>query len=196
MRRSDHYCLRRDGDNLVERDVRLLPASGRDQDVSHQKAAGGFRHPERSRAGVWIGCGHDVLTLKRNASKTLFTAPLSEGTFPAPAHAGRVERLHALRDRVAHAEPVLDVSFRIRLRDSPAWWTASTHSSRVGCRERLGFTMCGESVGRKLPQFTTAGHWPTARQMLVLDGLHELNCVQRHRWRRERPSRTEVLWSR
>lgn len=33
------------------------------------------------------------------------------------AHAGRVERLHALRNRVAHAEPLLDVNFRSRVRD-------------------------------------------------------------------------------
>ena len=33
------------------------------------------------------------------------------------AHAGRVERLHALRNRVAHAEPVLDVNFHSRVRD-------------------------------------------------------------------------------
>lgn len=32
-------------------------------------------------------------------------------------HAGRVERLHALRNRIAHAEPVLDVNFRSRVRD-------------------------------------------------------------------------------
>lgn len=32
-------------------------------------------------------------------------------------HAGRIERLHALRNRVAHAEPLLDVNFRSRIRD-------------------------------------------------------------------------------
>ncbi|WP_413354570.1 hypothetical protein [Microbacterium sp. 1P06AB] len=32
-------------------------------------------------------------------------------------HAGRVERLHALRNRVAHAEPVLSVNFRSRMKD-------------------------------------------------------------------------------
>ena len=36
---------------------------------------------------------------------------------PRKAHIGRVERLHALRNRVAHAEPVLDVNFASRVRD-------------------------------------------------------------------------------
>lgn len=36
---------------------------------------------------------------------------------PRKAHLGRVERLHALRNRVAHAEPVLDVNFASRVRD-------------------------------------------------------------------------------
>lgn len=33
------------------------------------------------------------------------------------AHAGRVERLHSLRNRIAHAEPILDVNFSSRVRD-------------------------------------------------------------------------------
>ena len=32
-------------------------------------------------------------------------------------HAGRVARLHALRNRIAHAEPVLSVNFKARVRD-------------------------------------------------------------------------------
>lgn len=50
-------------------------------------------------------------------NETLHTAFSGRPGDDYRAHAGRVERLHALRNRVAHAEPVLDVNFRSRVRD-------------------------------------------------------------------------------
>lgn len=52
--------------------------------------------------------------LWREALQTAFTGRPHD---QPQAHAGRVERLHTLRNRVAHAEPVLNVKFKSRVRD-------------------------------------------------------------------------------
>lgn len=102
--------------------VRLLPSN-------HSSA-----HNQRQREILWDEALHQVFQ--------------GRPSNPRKAHLGRVERLHALRNRVAHAEPVLDVNFVSRVRDMVrlvesidpvlAGWLSGTTRVHQVLRERPG----------------------------------------------------------